>query len=76
MTEEEKKFSFPLTNRERDLQRSVMALREENDMLEESSDYWHEQFVRLFNEVNEHKVLSSVLENYAGESDEQDKINW
>lgn len=70
------KSNRPLTDIEKGLQGTIKALIKENDMLEESSDYWHEQFVRLFNEVNEHKVLSSVLENYAGESDEQDKINW
>lgn len=97
------KFSYPLTDNERELQRSAMTLREEldrvedeldeaktdlaqvyellrkaqiqNEMLDDASDYWKEQFEMLFNEVNEHGVLADVLEKWEGESDELNKIN-
>ncbi len=69
------KFSYPLTDNERDLQRSVMALREEFEIVENASEYWKEQFEMLWNEVNEHGVLADVLQKWDGESDELDKLN-
>ncbi len=42
MTNEERKFSFPLTNNERDFQRSVMTLREELEKVEDACDLMYD----------------------------------